>query len=157
MAFVSSEKDHALTMIDMTSMAVTGTLPTCKRPRHLQITPDGKQLMVACGESNNADVIDLATRKSVRRLPLGDDPEAFDLSPDGKTLYVTNEDEGELSMIDVASGKVLRSVKVGKEPEGVKVSPDGKKREIVCLSARLSPSVSSRIRILSSGIGSPGR
>ncbi|HSB99804.1 MAG TPA: PQQ-dependent catabolism-associated beta-propeller protein, partial [Burkholderiaceae bacterium] len=124
-AFVSSEKDHALTVIDLKTLAVTGTVPTCKRPRHMQLTPDGKQLLVACGESNAADVIDLATRKSVRRLPLGDDPEAFDLSPDGKTLYVTNEDDGELSMIDLASGKVLRKVGVGKEPEGVKVSPDG--------------------------------
>ncbi|HET7525248.1 MAG TPA: PQQ-dependent catabolism-associated beta-propeller protein [Burkholderiaceae bacterium] len=124
-AFVSSEKDNALTVIDLKTLAVTGTVPSCKRPRHMQLTPDGKQLMVACGESNVADVIDLATRKSVRRLPLGDDPEAFDLSPDGKTLYVTNEDEGELSMIDVASGKIVRSVKVGKEPEGVKVSRDG--------------------------------
>jgi PQQ-dependent catabolism-associated beta-propeller protein len=125
-AFVSSEKDNALTVIDLKALTIVGTVPTCKRPRHMQLMPDGKQLMVACGESNAADVIDLATRKSVRRLPLGDDPEAFDLSPDGKTLYVTNEDEGALSMIDVASGKVLRSVPVGKEPEGVKVSPDGK-------------------------------
>ena len=125
-AFVSSEKDNALTVIDLKTLAIAGTVPTCKRPRHMQLTPDGKQLMVACGESNAADVIDIATRKSVRKLPLGDDPEAFDLSPDGKTLYVTNEDEGALSMIDVASGKVLRNVPVGKEPEGVKVSPDGK-------------------------------
>lgn len=124
-AFVSSEKDHALTVIDLKTLAVTGTVPTCKRPRHMQLTPDGKQLLVACGESNAADVIDVATRKSVRRLPLGDDPEAFDLSPDGKTLYVTNEDEAELSMIDIGSGKVLRKVPVGKEPEGVKVSHDG--------------------------------
>src|SRR5262245_55594157 len=88
--------------------------------------PDGKRLMVACGESNAADIIDLATRKSVQRLPIGDDPEAFDISPDGKVLYVSNEDEGALTMLDIASGKVLRKVAVGQEPEGVKVSGDGK-------------------------------
>ena len=125
-AFVSSEKDHALSIIDLATLSVTGTIPTCKRPRHLQLSADKKQLMVACGESNVADIIDLATRKSVRHLPLGDDPEAFDLSPDGKTLYVSSEDEGALTFIDVASGKVIRKTEVGKEPEGVKVSPDGK-------------------------------
>jgi PQQ-dependent catabolism-associated beta-propeller protein len=125
-ALVSSEKDHALSVLDLKSLAVTGTIATCKRPRHMQLTPDGKQLIVACGESNAADVIDVATRKSVRRLPLGDDPEAFDISPDGKTLYVSSEDEGALTVVDFASGKVLRSIEVGKEPEGVKVSPDGK-------------------------------
>jgi len=126
MVFVSSEKDHALTLIDPATLTVQGTLATCKRPRHMQRSPDGKQLLVACGESNAADVIDLATRKSVGRIALGDDPEAFDIAPDGKTLFVTNEDEGVLSFVDIASGKVMRKVPVGKEPEGVKVSADGK-------------------------------
>lgn len=125
-AYVSSEKDDALTLIDTARLAVTGTLPTCKRARHVQLMPGGKQLMVACTDSNAADVIDLASGKSVKRIPLGDEPEAFDLSPDGKTIYVSNEDEGEASFIDAASGKVTKSVKVGEEPEGVKVSPDGK-------------------------------
>jgi PQQ-dependent catabolism-associated beta-propeller protein len=125
-AYVSSEKDDALTLIDTDKLAVKGTIATCKRARHVQLIPGGKQLMVACTDSNEADVIDLATGKSVKRVPLGDEPEAFDLSPDGKTIYVSNEDEGEASFIDAATGKVLKTVKVGEEPEGVKVSADGK-------------------------------
>ena len=124
--FVTSEKDNALTIVDVATLTVQGTIATCKRPRHQQLSPDGKKLLVACGESHAADVIDLATRKSVGRIPLGDNPEAFDISPDGKTLFASNEDEGELSFIDIASGKKLQAVKVGKEPEGVKVSADGK-------------------------------
>lgn len=124
-AYVSSEKDDALTLIDTKTLAVKGTIPTCKRGRHIQRLPDGK-LMVACTDSNAADVIDPATGKSVRRVPLGDEPEAFDLSPDGKTIYVSNEDEAEASFVDAATGKVLQSIKVGQEPEGVKVSADGK-------------------------------
>lgn len=124
-AYVSSEKDDALTLIDTATLAVKGTIATCKRARHLQRLPDGK-LMVACTDANAADIIDPATGKSVRRVPLGDEPEAFDVSPDGKTVYVSNEDEGEASFIDAASGKVLKKVKVGEEPEGVKLSADGK-------------------------------
>jgi PQQ-dependent catabolism-associated beta-propeller protein len=124
-AYVSSEKDNALTMIDLATMTVKGTVPTCKRGRHVQMMSDGK-IMVACTDSNAADVIDPATGKSLRRIPLGDEPEAFDLSPDGKTIYVSNEDEGAASFIDAASGKKLQTIKVGKEPEGVKVSADGK-------------------------------
>jgi len=124
-AYVSSEKDSALTVIDLKTLAVKGTIPTCKRARHIQLTPE-RQIMVACTDANQADVIDPATGKSVRRIPLGDEPEAFDLSPDGKVIYVSNEDAGEASFIDAASGKKLRSVKVGAEPEGVKVSADGK-------------------------------
>jgi PQQ-dependent catabolism-associated beta-propeller protein len=126
-AYVSSEKDHALSILDLKTQSITGTVPTCQRPRHMMRTPDGKQLIVACGDSGKADVIDLATRRSVRQIDLGEDPEIFDLSPDGKTLYVSNEDDGELGIIDMASGKRTGSVKVGKEPEGVHVSPDGKR------------------------------
>jgi PQQ-dependent catabolism-associated beta-propeller protein len=125
-AYISSEKDHTLTLLDLKTMAVTGTIATCKRPRHIARTPDGKQLIVACGESNAADVIDLASGKRVRQLAIGEDPEAFDLSPDGKTLYVSHEEDGELGAVDIASGKQTAKVEVGKEPEGVKVSPDGK-------------------------------
>lgn len=124
-AYVSSEKDNSLTLIDTSTLAVKGTIATCKRARHVQLTPE-KMLMVACTDSNQADVIDPATGKSVRKVALGDEPEAFDLSPDGKTIYVSNEDEGEASFIDAATGKKLKTVKVGKEPEGVKVSGDGK-------------------------------
>jgi PQQ-dependent catabolism-associated beta-propeller protein len=124
-AYVSSEKDPAVTLIDLATLSVKGTIPTCKRGRHIQRTAGG-QIMLACTESNVADLIDPATGKSVRRIPLGDEPEAFDLSPDGKTIYVSNEDEGAVSFIDAASGKVLNTIKVGKEPEGVKVSADGK-------------------------------
>jgi PQQ-dependent catabolism-associated beta-propeller protein len=124
-AYVSSEKDDALTMIDLATLTVKGTVPTCKRGRHIQMLPDRK-IMVACTDSNAADIIDPATNKSLRRLPLGDEPEAFDVSPDGKTVYVSNEDEAETSFIDFASGKTLKTIKVGQEPEGVKASADGK-------------------------------
>jgi len=124
-AYVSSEKDPAVTLIDLATLTVKGTIATCKRGRHIQRTAQGL-IMLACTESNEADVIDPATGKSVRRIPLGDEPEAFDISPDGKTIYVSNEDEGAVSFIDAANGKVLNNVKVGKEPEGVKVSADGR-------------------------------
>ena len=123
--YVSSEKDDALTLIDLATLAVKGTIATCKRGRHLQLTPDRK-LMLACSDSGVADLIDPATGKSLRRIPLGDDPEAFDLSPDGKTIYVSSEDDAAAVFIDAASGKKLKEVKVGQEPEGVKVSADGK-------------------------------
>jgi len=125
MAYVSSEKDNALAVIDLKTLSVAGTIATCKRPRHMQFMPDGATLMVACGDSNRADLIDVAARKVIGNVPLGDDPEAFDLSPDGKFAYVSNEDEGALNVVDLATKKVVKSIPVGKEPEGVRTSPDG--------------------------------
>lgn len=127
LAYVTSEKDHTLTLVDVKTLAVTGTIATCKRPRHLQAVAGGARLMVACSDSGRADVIDLATRKSVDRIPIGDDPEAFDLSPDGKLAYVSAEEDGALHVFDLVAKKQIKSVPIGEEPEGVKVSPDGKR------------------------------
>jgi PQQ-dependent catabolism-associated beta-propeller protein len=125
-AYVTSEKDQALTKLDLATMAVKGTVKVpCKKGRHIALTPDRK-LMVACTESNNALIIDPATDQVLRTIPLGDDPEAFDLSPDGKTIYVSNEEDGAASFIDFATGKATQQIKVGEEPEGVKASADGK-------------------------------
>ena len=61
-AYVSSEKDQAITLIDLATLSVKGTIPTCKRGRHIQLTPD-RLIMLACSDSNAADVIDPATRQ----------------------------------------------------------------------------------------------
>ena len=56
--FVSSEKDHALAVVDPKTLAVVGTVPTCKRPRHLQRLPDGARMLVACGDSGEGQTQD---------------------------------------------------------------------------------------------------
>ena len=55
-AFVSSEKDHKLTVVDLKTQAVTGTIATCKRPRHMQFSLDHRQIYVSCGDSNQKDL-----------------------------------------------------------------------------------------------------
>lgn len=127
LAYVSSEKDDAITVIDLATLDVKGTIATCKRPRHMQMLPGSeRRMVVVCSNSDRADVIDLTLGKSVEQIPLAEDPELLDISPDGKTLYVSNEDDAQMSMVDVATRKVVRTVATGPEPEGVKVSPDGK-------------------------------
>ena len=70
LAYVSSEKDHAITLVDLRTLAVVGTIPTCRRPRHMQRLRGDTQLMVACSDSGRADLIDLASRRSVGGMPL---------------------------------------------------------------------------------------
>ena len=64
LAYVSSEKDHAITLVDLKTLAVVGTIPTCRRPRHMQRLRGDTQLMVACSDSGRADLIDLASQRT---------------------------------------------------------------------------------------------
>ncbi len=97
-ACVSSEKDHAIAVLDLKKQAVTGTISTCKRPRHLQRTADGKQLVVWRGVK---------------------------ISPDGKTVYVTSEVASMVQLVDGATRAVVKNIKVGKRPRRPAFTPDG--------------------------------
>jgi PQQ-dependent catabolism-associated beta-propeller protein len=124
--FVSSEKDQSVAIVDPAKGAVLGAPIRCRRPRHMQLTPDRQQLLVACSDDHQVLAWDIATRKVAARLDVGEDPEMFDVSPDGRMLYVSNEEDALLTAFDLGTRKKVFEVKVGGEPEGVKVSADGK-------------------------------
>lgn len=124
--FVSSEKDHNLTVLDGKTFAVVKTIPTSERPRHLAFNPDKTLIYAACGDGESIDIIDISKLEVVDKIGEIDDPEAFDLSPDGKTLYISLEDDGALGILDLASKKLTKEIEVGEEPEGVLTHPNGK-------------------------------
>src|SRR5580704_17808922 len=45
--YVSNEKSGDITVIDGSTLKVTGTIPVGKRPRGIHVSPDGKTLYVA--------------------------------------------------------------------------------------------------------------
>jgi YVTN family beta-propeller protein len=143
--YVSSEESGVVTAIDLGTGQVVAKVTAGKRPRGVQVSPDGKTVYVALSGSPNmgpglgqregatadksADgigVIDVATNKLLRTLPAGSDPEQFAVSSDSQRLYIANEDTAELTIVDTAKGEVVKTVTVGQEPEGVALSPDGK-------------------------------
>ena len=107
--FVSSERDHSVTVLDGKTLEKVAVVKTGNRARHLRFSADKKLLYVAASDSNRVDIVDVATLKVVDRLDVGPDPEVFDISPDGKTMYVGNEDDAELTFFDMATRKKVGS------------------------------------------------
>ncbi len=125
--FVSSEKDHVVTVFRSGSMDEVKKIPTGQRPRSLRFSPDYTKLYVACGDDDSIDVIDVEKLEVVKSIPVGDDPDRFDISPDGRFIYASNEDEGLLTIYDIVNDKLVAEIPVGEEPEGVLASPDNKR------------------------------
>ena len=123
--YVSSEKDNSIQVFDTQGVRVAA-ISVCKRPRHMQFSPDHRQIYVSCGDSNQMGVVDVASAKMTGTVALGESPEIFDLSPDGKVAYVSIEDENVMAAYDLQSKAKLFEVKTGGEPEGILVMPDGK-------------------------------
>ena len=99
--FVSSEKDHAISVLDGESHEVVKQIRTAARPRHLAFNPERTLLYAACGEGNAIDIIDVGSLKLVDRIGPIDDPEAFDFSPDGETIYISLEDDAKLGILNL--------------------------------------------------------
>ena len=143
--YVTNERSGDLTVIDGETHQVLSTVPLGKRPRGIQVSPDGTQLFVALSGSpiagpgvdasklppadpsaDGIGVIDIASLKLLRILRGVSDPEQMVVTPDGKHLYIASEDTGTAVIVDVESGSILGSQQVGGEPEGVGISPDGR-------------------------------
>ena len=66
---MSNEKDNTVTVIDGDSLETIKTIATARRPRGIILSPDFKELYVACGDGDILDVID--TDQARGRPPAG--------------------------------------------------------------------------------------
>src|SRR3954451_24071921 len=98
-------------------------------PEGLDVSSDGKYLVVALGQADQVAIVDLATRKTtlanVGRYPYG-----VVVDPRRPRAYVTNERDGTVSAIEIPSGKTLGTIAVGgprgaeyAHPQGIAADP----------------------------------
>lgn len=125
-AFVTNERDHTMSVVDMSTLKVTNTIKTGRRPRGIIASPDGKLIYVCASDDNRVEVYDAATLKLVKTLRSGPDPELFVLHPSGNPLYIANEDDNMVTVVNVENNDLIAEIPVGVEPEGMGISPDGK-------------------------------
>jgi YVTN family beta-propeller protein len=143
--YVTNERSGDLSVIEGDTHEVIATVPLGKRPRGIQVSPDGKQLYVALSgtpiagpgvdesrlppadpSADGIGVVDIASLQLLRVLRGVSDPEQMVVSHDGKLLYIASEDTGTAVVMEVETGNTIATVEVGGEPEGVGISHDGR-------------------------------
>jgi len=125
-AYVSNEKSNTISVVDIDKLTVVRTIKVGQRPRGIELTKDGKFILVAVGDDDTIQMIDTSTYEIAATLPSGPDPELFTQDPTGKVLYVANENDNTVTIIDMEKRTRIGEVQVGVEPEGMGISPDGK-------------------------------
>jgi len=100
--------------------------PAHKNPLNLALTPDGRELWVACEASVSVIVIDTATRATRLEIPVGGQPNDVCFTPDGTRAFVSNRLDDSVSVVDVATHRVTATIPVGDEPHGVLVDRQGR-------------------------------
>src|SRR5262245_28548711 len=76
-AYVSNEKSNTVSVIDTEKFTVVNTIKVGQRPRGIELTKDGKFVLVAVGDDDTIQAIDVRTHEIVATLPSGPDPELF--------------------------------------------------------------------------------
>ena len=117
LAFVTSEADGDVVVVDLDAEKVTKTLPVGKIP-HAMAIGKGGEIFVNNRGSKELTVIDGRTAKIVGTIPLPATSFQLAASPDGKLLAVAYKDALELSFVDVSTRAIVKSVTVGKPPAG---------------------------------------
>jgi YVTN family beta-propeller protein len=93
----------------------------------LDISPDGRRLLVTNSDSGSVSVVDTASRKAVHEIPVGDKPEGITWIGSGPLAAVTVYREDKVIFLDAAAGKVVASLPVANEPYGIVASRDGRR------------------------------
>ena len=93
-------------------------------PEGLAVTRDGKQLVVALGQADQAAIFDLASGQATL-VDVGRYPYGVAVDPRLPRAYVTNERDGTVSAIDLKSGEVLATIEVGGEKGAAYAHPEG--------------------------------
>jgi YVTN family beta-propeller protein len=125
-ALATHPNSGGISVIDLATFQVAGTVQTGPLPNYAVASPDGKRVYVSNAGNNTVSEVD-AERWVVRRnFVAGESPEHMVLSHDGRRLYVANVDEGTVSEIGVEDGSVMRNFKIGGFLHGLDLSEDGR-------------------------------
>lgn len=134
--YVSSFGAHQVQVIEAASRRIAKRLPVgdvhraaVKKPERYQpglkgvahptLTPDGRFVYAADGDSGEVAVIDTASDRTVATLKVGKSPWRAYASPDGRWMLVPNNGDGTVSVIEVREQRVVATLKGGPDMTGV--------------------------------------
>jgi YVTN family beta-propeller protein len=118
--YVTNEKSGDVTVINGNDLSVAATIPVGKRPRGIQVSPDGKTVYVALSGTpvKAPPQIDAQGNPIFAKKKSKDDDDDDDANADKAA-------DG-IGMVDVATGKLTGKLKAGSDPEEFDLSKDGK-------------------------------
>lgn len=122
----ADQASNTISMIDVATNMVYGSVKTGQQPHHVVATPDGKEFWVSLYGENRVQVFDAGNLKEIASVDVGASNDDLFFDPTGKMLYVSLGKNDAVAVVDAVARKLVQTVKVGKVPHGVRVSPDGK-------------------------------
>ena len=136
-AYVSDWGQDTVSVIDVASGKVRGTIKVGTHPSAMTLSKGGDRLYVTVTDGDSIAAVDTRSDRLVRTFSVspypgahvGSQPNALALSPDGQTLYTANAGNNDLDVIRLGGSgqpdKVLGHIPTGWYPSAVAVAPNG--------------------------------
>ncbi|MEM8711235.1 MAG: cytochrome D1 domain-containing protein, partial [Planctomycetota bacterium] len=128
LAYVALNGAHQVVEVDLAKWEVVRRFPTGRAPYNLDVTRDGRRLVITYKGAQSVGVIDLASGEELARIPTTRRiPHGVVLTPDGRYAFVSCEDKGAtpgcVDAIDLSLLKKVASVDVGLQAGGIALFP----------------------------------
>ncbi len=91
----------------------------------MDVSPNGKMLIVANNDSGTVTLVDLDKKEAVREIKVGKKPEGVTWIGDGPLAAVTLYHEKAVVIIDTATGKIEKTIQTAAEPYGIVADAKG--------------------------------
>ncbi len=124
--YVANSGGDDITVIDIATNRVIGSIQTGPTPHGLVASPDGSRVYVSGETDDDLIAIDTATSRVLWRTQVGDRPNEITISADGRYVYVPIRSSTHADVIDTTTKQRVKSIPVGKAPHNAYRSPDGK-------------------------------
>lgn len=123
-AWVALNAANQIAEVDLERWQVTRRFDTDKGPYNLEITPDGRKLVVTYKTAASVGIWDIEAGKELARIPSTQKvTHGVVISPDGKFAFVTSEGigsiKGGLDVFDLTLNIKVSSVELGLQAGGI--------------------------------------
>jgi len=127
MLYVSTELDHAITVIDPKTFKIVGQIPTGQAESHMfVIAHDGKRAYTANVGPGTVSVIDLKARKVLKIIPISGNTQRISITPDDKWVFTADQTKPQMAVIDTATDTLKTWIPIDGLGYGSAVTPDGR-------------------------------
>ena len=126
-AYVANYNSDNVSVIDISTNTVIGTVAVGDLPAGVAVTPDGAFAYVTNFVGNSVSVIDTATNTVIATVPVGVGPNRPAITPDGTRVYVPNGTSDNVSVIDISTNTVIATIPMVNDPRNVAITPDGRR------------------------------
>ena len=118
--WVGSNATGKVSVIDVSSGAITTVAEGVKWPYRMLFAPDLKTVMIPDLGNEELRFIDRASRRELSRLPFpGGGPQGITITPDGRYIFESMSKQARVVVIDAKTRAVVGHLEAGETPDGV--------------------------------------